>query len=103
MRNRVRQTGGEGDELHRSEDEAWLPLLGERAGVRGNVSDARNEPQICRLTVIEMETTPRCSLAELNFVSRDEFVHFVGSVFEGSPWIAEDTWTNRPFTNLNQL
>src|SRR5438876_8646823 len=50
-----------------------------------------------------METTPRCSLAELNFISRDEFVHFVGSVFEGSPWIAEHTWTKRPFNNLDQL
>ena len=50
-----------------------------------------------------MQTMPRCSLAELNRVSRDEFVHFVGSVFEGSPWIAEGTWTKRPFRDLDQL
>jgi len=50
-----------------------------------------------------METTPRCSLAELNFVSRDEFVRVAGSVFEGSPWIAEHTWTKKPFSSLDQL
>jgi len=50
-----------------------------------------------------MQTPARCSLAELNFVSRDEFVRFVGSVFEGSPWIAEETWTKRPFRDPSQL
>src|SRR5216683_5232869 len=50
-----------------------------------------------------MEATPHCSLAELNFVPRDEFVHLVGSVFEGSPWIAEETWVKRPFRDLGQL
>ena len=53
--------------------------------------------------VVEMRTTPRCLVAELNAVSRDEFVHFVGSVFEGSAWIAEETWAKRPFGNLDQL
>ena len=52
---------------------------------------------------VEMENAPRCSLAELNAVSRDGFVHFIGSVFEGSSWIAEDTWTKRPFRDLDQL
>ena len=50
-----------------------------------------------------MQTMPRCSLAELNRVSRDEFVQVAGSVFEGSPWIAEDTWAKRPFRDLDQL
>ena len=50
-----------------------------------------------------MEIMPRCSLAELNFVSRDEFVRLVGSVFEGSPWIAGDTWIKKPFRDLDQL
>ena len=52
---------------------------------------------------VEMETTPRCSLAELNRTSRDEFVRVVGSVFESPPWIAEETWIKRPFRDLGQL
>ena len=42
-------------------------------------------------------------LAELNSLSRDEFVRIVGPVFEHSPWIAEVTWAGRPFTCVDQL
>lgn len=42
-------------------------------------------------------------LAQLNLLSRDEFVRIVGPVFEHSPWIAETTWPKRPFTSLEQL
>jgi OHCU decarboxylase len=42
-------------------------------------------------------------LAQLNLLSRDEFVRVVGPVFEHSPWIAEATWAKRPFTDLEQL
>jgi len=50
-----------------------------------------------------METKSRYALAELNGASRDEFVRVLGSVFEASPWIAEHTWTKRPFRDLDQL
>lgn len=43
------------------------------------------------------------TLAQLNSTSRDEFVRVVGPVFEHSPWIAEATWAQRPFTSVEQL
>ncbi|HEX5218629.1 MAG TPA: 2-oxo-4-hydroxy-4-carboxy-5-ureidoimidazoline decarboxylase [Verrucomicrobiae bacterium] len=43
------------------------------------------------------------TLAHLNSLSRVEFVCVVGPVFEHSPWIAEATWTKRPFANLEFL
>jgi 2-oxo-4-hydroxy-4-carboxy-5-ureidoimidazoline decarboxylase len=43
------------------------------------------------------------TIAELNIFSRTEFVRIVGSVFEHSPWIAEETWAQRPFADLEQL
>jgi 2-oxo-4-hydroxy-4-carboxy-5-ureidoimidazoline decarboxylase len=44
-----------------------------------------------------------CRLNQLNSFSRDEFVRVVGSVFEHSSWIAEATWTARPFADVEQL
>ncbi len=41
--------------------------------------------------------------AQLNLLTRDEFVRLVGTVFEHSPWIAETTWAHRPFASLEQL
>ncbi len=43
------------------------------------------------------------SLVELNLLSPEEFVHIVGPVFEHSPWIAEATWSKKPFASLEQL
>jgi OHCU decarboxylase len=43
------------------------------------------------------------SPGELNALSREEFVRFIGPVFENSPWIAEETWLKRPFMDLAQL
>jgi 2-oxo-4-hydroxy-4-carboxy-5-ureidoimidazoline decarboxylase len=43
------------------------------------------------------------TLKQLNSLSREEFVHIIGPVFEHSPWIAEATWPNRPFANLENL
>ena len=45
----------------------------------------------------------RCSLGELNDLPRDEFVGVVGPVFEHSPWVAEETWPERPFQSLEAL
>ena len=50
-----------------------------------------------------MEARCRYSIAELNLLLPGEFVHGVGSVFEGSPWIAEYTRAKRPFRDLGQL
>ncbi|MFO1515263.1 MAG: 2-oxo-4-hydroxy-4-carboxy-5-ureidoimidazoline decarboxylase [Verrucomicrobiota bacterium] len=43
------------------------------------------------------------TLAQLDLLSCDEFVRIVGPVFEHSPWIAEEAWTQRPFGNLTAL
>jgi OHCU decarboxylase len=47
--------------------------------------------------------TQKHTITELNTLSRDEFVRVIGPVFEHSPWIAEETWENRPFPGLNKL
>lgn len=43
------------------------------------------------------------TIAQLNSLSRDEFVRVVGPVFEHSPWIAEATWPQRPFASVEEL
>ena len=43
------------------------------------------------------------TLPQLNSLSRDEFVRIVGPVFEHSPWIAEATWSKRPFASVEAL
>jgi len=43
------------------------------------------------------------TLAEVNLLDRAEFVAKLGSLFEGSPWIADSAWSARPFTDLTQL
>jgi 2-oxo-4-hydroxy-4-carboxy-5-ureidoimidazoline decarboxylase len=41
--------------------------------------------------------------AQLNSLSRAEFVRVVGPVFEHSPWIAEAAWPERPFASVEEL
>jgi OHCU decarboxylase len=45
----------------------------------------------------------RWTLAKLNAMDREEFTRVLGPVFEGSPWIAADAWTYRPFENFDRL
>lgn len=42
-------------------------------------------------------------LAQLNSLSRVEFVSLIGPVFEHSPWIAEAAWARRPFRSVAEL
>ena len=42
------------------------------------------------------------TFAQLNLLSRDEFVRIVGQVFEHSPWIADATWPRRPFASVEE-
>ncbi|EEF59478.1 2-oxo-4-hydroxy-4-carboxy-5-ureidoimidazoline decarboxylase [Pedosphaera parvula] len=42
-------------------------------------------------------------LAQINLFSRDEFVLVIGPVFEHSPWIAEETWAQKPFATKEEL
>jgi OHCU decarboxylase len=43
------------------------------------------------------------TLAQLNASTRDEFVAAIGWIYEHSPWVAERTWTERPFADTNAL
>jgi 2-oxo-4-hydroxy-4-carboxy-5-ureidoimidazoline decarboxylase len=43
------------------------------------------------------------NVAEMNALSRDEFVRVLGPVFEHSPWIAERGFARRPFVYRNEL
>ena len=43
------------------------------------------------------------TLAQVNAFSREDFVCVIGPVFEDSPWIAETTWSKRPFKSIEQL
>jgi OHCU decarboxylase len=45
----------------------------------------------------------KITLATLNGMAQTEFVRIIGPVFEHSPWIAESTWPQRPFADLDAL
>jgi 2-oxo-4-hydroxy-4-carboxy-5-ureidoimidazoline decarboxylase len=43
------------------------------------------------------------SLADLNLADRVAFVATLGHLFEHSPWVAEETWSKRPFASADAL
>jgi 2-oxo-4-hydroxy-4-carboxy-5-ureidoimidazoline decarboxylase len=43
------------------------------------------------------------TISKLNDLDQTEFTRVVGPVFEHSPWIAEATWSQRPFASVEQL
>ena len=45
----------------------------------------------------------RATIDALNACGRAEFVAALGWIFEGSPWVAERAWTQRPFGGLDEL
>jgi OHCU decarboxylase len=45
----------------------------------------------------------KTTLNDLNRATRDDFIRVCGPLFELSPWIAERTFTNRPFASLDAL
>ncbi|HYP41349.1 MAG TPA: 2-oxo-4-hydroxy-4-carboxy-5-ureidoimidazoline decarboxylase [Chloroflexia bacterium] len=49
-----------------------------------------------------MSKTP-ITLPQVNSFDQHQFVAALGSLFEGSPWIAEQAWHARPFTNIADL
>ena len=46
---------------------------------------------------------PSITLAAANQLDRDAFVGLFGPLFEGSPWIAAETWAARPFASRDAL
>ena len=45
----------------------------------------------------------RMSIAQVNGLGEEEFVARFGSLYEHSPWIAEQAWNARPFAGLEEL
>ncbi len=45
----------------------------------------------------------KMTLEETNRLGRDEFVRRLGSIVEGSPWVAERAWGFRPFGGFSEL
>jgi OHCU decarboxylase len=43
------------------------------------------------------------TLAEVNGLDREAFVACLGFLFEGSPWIAAEAWSRRPFRDAAHL
>jgi 2-oxo-4-hydroxy-4-carboxy-5-ureidoimidazoline decarboxylase len=43
------------------------------------------------------------TLTQVNSFSREDFVCVIGPVFEDSPWIADTTWSGRPFKSVDLL
>ena len=45
----------------------------------------------------------KINLWQLNTLSREVFVHMIGSIFEHSPWVADKAWERRPFHSCLEL
>ena len=43
------------------------------------------------------------TLTELNRLDRADFVNALGSIYEHSPWVAEEAWSRRPFATIDDL
>jgi 2-oxo-4-hydroxy-4-carboxy-5-ureidoimidazoline decarboxylase len=43
------------------------------------------------------------TISQINQFDRGEFIHFLGPVFENSPWIAEAAWLQKPFVHMETL
>lgn len=50
-----------------------------------------------------MSLQKQIPIDELNNFGCEEFIKFIGWVFEDSPWVAEQTWLRRPFADLEAL
>src|SRR5262249_28852426 len=46
---------------------------------------------------------PSFSISQVNEFTARQFVDVLGPMFEHSPWIAADSYTKRPFANLEEL
>lgn len=47
--------------------------------------------------------TPDTALAELSSLEQAQFVDKLEGIFEHSPWVAERTWSKRPFRSVDEL
>lgn len=47
--------------------------------------------------------TDKVTLQQLNDFTQAQFTERLADIFEHSPWVAEQTWANRPFSNIEAL
>src|SRR6202166_2709203 len=79
------------------------------AGCRRGCTSRSTGTPICRISPAMRSTRDReavmsqRTLADLNRCSRDDFVAALASIFEYSPWIAEQAASARPFAGVKQL
>jgi 2-oxo-4-hydroxy-4-carboxy-5-ureidoimidazoline decarboxylase len=45
----------------------------------------------------------KMTVAEASNLDREGFVNTFGSLYEGSPWVAEGAWRERPFRSLSNM
>ncbi len=43
------------------------------------------------------------SIIQLNGMSQAEFTEALGKIFEDSPWVAQESWAEKPFKDVNAL
>jgi 2-oxo-4-hydroxy-4-carboxy-5-ureidoimidazoline decarboxylase len=43
------------------------------------------------------------TIEELNQTDKETFVDILGSVYEHSPWVAERTWSEQPFSSIDDV
>src|ERR1700679_3888376 len=43
------------------------------------------------------------SIEEINHFEQEQFIEFLGWIFEHSPWVAERAWHHRPFASCVHL
>jgi 2-oxo-4-hydroxy-4-carboxy-5-ureidoimidazoline decarboxylase len=48
-------------------------------------------------------TTQKITLQEINELDKEQFVATLGGLFEGPPWIIEQSWDARPFVSTTAL
>ena len=48
-------------------------------------------------------TTSALTLTQVNALDQPDFIAALGHLFEGPPWIVEQTWDARPFATLDDL
>jgi OHCU decarboxylase len=52
---------------------------------------------------LEVILREKATIEEVNGLGHDEFVSRFGALYEGSPWVAEGAWRERPFADFAGL
>jgi allantoate deiminase len=74
-----------------------------RDGISHNPAEFSRVEDIASGARVIEQLVRRPTLRQLNAMDHDAFVAVCGPVFEHSPWIAERSWSKRPFDSLSDL